>query len=647
MSQIPPSYFSSLYDEADELLMENSVASGDDLCPLYHALGKVGVRYRDAKVIGVGGMKEVLRVYDERTERQVALARPKEGSPVERYDAFLREAHITARLEHPNIIKLFDMGIDDERRPYFTMEFKRGRSLRKILSVLRSGQELTEFPYERRLSIFLRVCEAVAYAHSRHVLHLDLKPDNIQVGPFGEVQVCDWGMGEIERGESEEHLSEALLDPDLYGDQLEQSVKGTPGYMAPEQLEARTTKSDRTDIYALGCLLYELGSLARPPVPEDLSALPSPALVAIVNKACAVDPKARYSNAELLRKDVSRHLLGFSARAEESSLLREIRLFVGRHRVTVAISVSFLVTLAVVGAWFAVKLERSYRETRAALANAEVARDEAQHSLGRYEREKNYATALLRTKTAGVGEESDLLLNTLVMDETVTVTAIENALAVLNEALSKNLSKNNELWSHKGYALFMIQRFDEAMKHLEVRVGNHGDLRDLIPEFGPKVRPQGLLPADELIRLFQKMAVIEKGRNPMIEKMLIYDSLHRNNRQETAQIIEAVLLLSNPFWADRAFEYSEEKNSLKIVGKRMQRLVRPKVASGGDFPSYSLLRLLELESLDISGSTVTEAKQLDGLDLKELTIRRGQLKPEELKLLPQSFKIHFVAAKGN
>jgi hypothetical protein len=129
--------------------------------------------------------------------------------------------------------------------------------------------------------------------------------------------------------------------------------------------------------------------------------------------------------------------------------------------------------------------------------------------------------------------------------------------------------------------------------------------------------------------------------------MLIYDSLHRNNRQETARIVEAVLRLSNPFWSDRVFEYSEEKRSLRISGRRIQWLVRPKVASGGDFPSYSLLRLLDLESVDISGSTVTTAKQLDGLKLKELTIRDGQFQSGELALLPQSTTVRFTSSKVN
>lgn len=143
------SSYRSLYEEADRQPADGSLDAERELSPLYHSLRKIVNRYRDETLIGTGGMKEVLKVYDERTERHVALARPREGVSVERYDSFLREAYITARLEHPNIINLFDMGIDDRKRPFFTMEFKRGRSLRKILKSLKQGGTTASFPMRR------------------------------------------------------------------------------------------------------------------------------------------------------------------------------------------------------------------------------------------------------------------------------------------------------------------------------------------------------------------------------------------------------------------------------------------------------------------------------------------------------------------
>ena len=124
--------YENLYREADSI----GGCADAELTPLYHALQKKVVRYSDEELIGKGGMKEVVKAYDAHTERLVALARPKDTIGPERYDAFLREAHITGRLDHPSIIKIFDMGIDEQKRPFFTMEFKRGLSLRVILSNL-------------------------------------------------------------------------------------------------------------------------------------------------------------------------------------------------------------------------------------------------------------------------------------------------------------------------------------------------------------------------------------------------------------------------------------------------------------------------------------------------------------------------------
>ena len=281
-SEPSPSELLNLYQIADEELPTQE--QNLEINPLYQALQDTKVRYTSWELIGVGGMKEVFRVQDQQMERLVALARPKKEIPEERYDAFLREAHLTARLDHPNIIKLFDMGIDKFERPYFTMEFKRGQSLRKILASLKKGNDSNDYSLAKRLNIFVRVCEAISYAHSRHVLHLDLKPENIQIGPFGEVQVCDWGMGEIAQGNSEEHLSEALLDPDLYGGQTDPPIKGTPGYMAPEQENPQELKRVQNDIFALGCMLYELTTLSSPSkrekTPPSLKLFQEPPLTA-------------------------------------------------------------------------------------------------------------------------------------------------------------------------------------------------------------------------------------------------------------------------------------------------------------------------------------------------------------------------------
>ena len=628
---MPGSSYIHLYEAADKLSQDPT----PELTPLYHALEQVNVRYSDEEEIGKGGMKEVVRTYDAHTERHVALARPKPALGPEHYDAFLREAHITGRLEHPNIIKLFDMGIDDEKRPFFTMEFKRGLSLRKILKALRGGEGEVDFPLERRLQIFLRICEAMAYAHSRHVLHLDLKPENIQVGTFGEVQVCDWGMGEIERGETEEQLSEALLDPDLYGDQLEPSVKGTPGYMAPELENPGAAKSAQTDVFALGCLLYELSTL-REPSDRHKSPPSSPAIAAVVSKACAEKPEERYPSVEQLRQDVNRHLTGYSPEVHNAGFHREVRLFYRRNRVPCLLTLIFTLLLFGAGVHFNQQLRESNRQTTAALgqaekalavaererASAQMAQTEAETTLQRYELEREYASVLLANREGTTLDRTLFLVHTLMMEESISLPVIENAIVEVDRELENEPAPEDRLWSLKAHLLFMTQRFSEAEPFYAIDVGDQAYLREQIPEFAPLVGADGLLPIEDFVRLIRILSKAPQDRQPLLEKMVIHDSLKRKSTSDTARLVEALLRVSNPKWTQGVFEYNPKTRHLCITGNEFRSLYR----RGGrreavTIPARSLLRLIPVDTLDLRGTRLYSFWHLNGLQLTELDIR--------------------------
>lgn len=642
MEPLKPSSYARLYEEAEVQAPEKSLNPTEEICPLYHALKGIDIRYGEETPISTGGMKEVFKVYDTRAERYVALARPKADMPIERYDAFLREAHITARLEHPNIIKLFDMGIDDQERPFFTMAFKRGLSLRAILKEVKKGKAAEEYPLERRYSIFLRVCEAMSYAHSRHVLHLDLKPENIQTGTFGEVQICDWGLGEIERGESEEHITEALLDPDLYGDQLPEPAQGTPGYMAPEQANPRSIKTVQSDIFSLGCLLYELSTLKGPNRREKTQP-ESPAIAAIVGKACASDPKERYTDVESLRADVFRHVLGFSPNVEKAGFIRECRLFYRRNRQPCLLTLGFTSLLLGAGIWFNAELSASYHTTSEALKRtksalietqeakiqatiqqgmAESARDRAELLLTKFTQEQEYSSALLQSHSRNAFQGSELLLDFLIMNESITMTTIESAMDQVDAALANNPPAGDPLWTQKAYALFLSQRFEEADKYFKIRAGQFADLKAMTPEYSTKIGPNDILPVDEFVALIDSLYYRKQDRAPLMEKMVIYDSLKRESIQEQADIVFAVLKVSNIEWESPQFNYDDANNRLSISGNGLRKLIRPKVPDeGSPYPSRSILRFLNLLSLDISHSDVYDLTHLDGLNLQYLDLR--------------------------
>ena len=146
-------------------------------------------RYTDFQEIGRGGMKAIFSVLDNYGKRKVAYARLVSSEDEKLSDAFIREARLTAQLEHPNIISVYDVGMEQSGAPYFTMELKTGDSLSSALK--------KEYDLNSMLNVFIKICDAIAYAHSRKIIHLDLKPDNVQLGKFGEVMVCDWGLSKV------------------------------------------------------------------------------------------------------------------------------------------------------------------------------------------------------------------------------------------------------------------------------------------------------------------------------------------------------------------------------------------------------------------------------------------------------------------
>ena len=212
-------------------------------------------RYRVVNRLGKGGMGEVMLVRDQAIGREVALKRMRKANPSDRLiERFLREASIQGRLEHPAIVPLYDLGRDEVDQPFFTMKKLAGTTLAKILGGDRQGHTL-----QRLLRAFTEVCLAVEFAHTRGVIHRDLKPDNIVLGDFGEVYVLDWGVAKVIGEPDGEFADVGTGSAD--GDEratLPGAIVGTPGYMAPEQVRGLVDVDARADVYALGCILFEI-----------------------------------------------------------------------------------------------------------------------------------------------------------------------------------------------------------------------------------------------------------------------------------------------------------------------------------------------------------------------------------------------------
>jgi len=289
-------------------------------------------RYDVLRELGRGGMGEVQLCFDRRIGRQVALKRSTTAAALEAgSDRFLREICVQGQLEHPTIVPLHDLGVGTDGQVYFTMKRVRGRTLKNILAALRQGDEKTheQFPLRKLLGALANVCLGVAFAHSRGVIHRDLKPDNLMLGEFGEVYVLDWGVAKVVS--MGDHDGEPVHVPEpstSAGGTAAGSLIGTPGYMSPEQCTATTDRIDeRTDVYALGAILFEVlagtplhvgsaldkihttveGVDARVHVRAPERDAP-PELDAVCVKATALEPARRLGSARELSDEIERSL---------------------------------------------------------------------------------------------------------------------------------------------------------------------------------------------------------------------------------------------------------------------------------------------------------------------------------------------------
>ncbi len=311
-------------------------------------------KYKIKGMIAMGGMGVVLEALDVSTRRIVAMKTLLSMDSAQVVARFVDEAQITAQLEHPNIVPVYELNVNELEKPFFTMQLVRGESLKQVLQGLRLERPKTlgQYPLSELLTVFLKVCDGIAYAHSKGVVHRDLKPENLMLGDFGEVLVMDWGLAKPLGRDANAHptsssarsMVESLRSEDpLAINTLPGVALGTVQFMAPEQASGKSSEVDgRADIYALGAILYNLLTL-RPPIegadkqemltnaatgkftPPDQAvvghSLPHLAdgklpakLVSTVLKTMSLDPSDRHPTVRALQADVQSYLFGENKR---------------------------------------------------------------------------------------------------------------------------------------------------------------------------------------------------------------------------------------------------------------------------------------------------------------------------------------------
>jgi WD40 repeat protein len=343
--------------------------------------------------VAQGGIGRILRARDGRLGRPVAIKELRADHAGPDAERFVREVMITAKLQHPSIVTIYEAGRWPTGEPFYAMELVDGRSLAEVIAEARK--------LDARLALLPHViaaADAMAYAHARGIIHRDLKPANILVGSFGETVVIDWGLGKDLSDEG------ARPEPALHGvvgfspDSLTMAgaVLGTPEYMPREQAAGEPV-DERADVYALGAILYHVVAGIPPYVgkaPLDvirkvLLAPPRPLeerqphiprdLLTIVKKAMARDPAARYPTARELAEDLRRFSTGQIVSAHAYSRVERLRRFVRRGKAAIAVGLAALCVLAVVGTVLVQRILAARDQAQARQREAEAAHEEAVH----------------------------------------------------------------------------------------------------------------------------------------------------------------------------------------------------------------------------------------------------------------------------
>jgi eukaryotic-like serine/threonine-protein kinase len=372
-----------------------SLVSLDEMAIAADADEGVDDRFKFLGVLGKGAMGEIHVARERDLRRKVALKflLPERTSNRAIVRRFFREIQITAQLEHPNIVPIYALESEDDGTPACSMKLIQGSTLRTYIGEARALAEADKLDddhaLQSRLEHFLKVCDAIAYAHDRGILHRDLKPSNVMIGPYNEVYVMDWGIAKPLRSDFvDEPLGVEVGAWSAAGGVRDEggafqtrigTVVGTPHYMSPEQARGDADLDERADQYALGLILHELVSLgyANPaegatealeaamlgdvePMtwPEKSGKLP-PELVAIVDKSTAPERDDRYESVEMLADDLRRYLRGRAVRARPDTAMQATLRWISRNREKTLVLLALGLVLAFAGTTWGLLRERA------------------------------------------------------------------------------------------------------------------------------------------------------------------------------------------------------------------------------------------------------------------------------------------------
>jgi tetratricopeptide (TPR) repeat protein len=371
-----------------------------------------------------GSMGTIWSAWDHELGRDVAVKcmRPELTQSDEARARFYREVDVLARLNHPGVCPVYSKYMLDDP-PCFTMKHLEGETLKARLSALRRAERDEASKFAERMKLldaFHNACNAVAYAHSRGVIHRDLKPDNIMLGEYGETIVLDWGLARLNGGTERAPAanlsgreSDVRQTPATPLASSDGTVLGTPVYMPPEQAQGRIDLVDeRSDVYALGAILYEILSGRRPyddATPESVlqrvlegrliplreaAPLAPQDLVTLAEKAMARDRDRRLESAEALAREIEAFRTGRGLSVYQYSSWELVKRFVQRNRLAAGVTLAAAAVLTGVLAWSIVSISTERNQAQSALADRNrIEREQEMRSAGLIHERRSYLSA--------------------------------------------------------------------------------------------------------------------------------------------------------------------------------------------------------------------------------------------------------------